>query len=766
MEETNVHPNLEPQQNPQNVKNDQPKRNYLIPRLLLWGLFLSPFIAVLVMIISLLSDLPPMEEIERPQSFFSSEVYSSDEKLLGFIHKGENRIVVDLDEVSPHVLNALMVTEDRNFYDHSGIDAGMVAAIPFRYFTKGQTSGASTITMQLARNLYDQVGKKRNLIRKVKEMIVAVLIERSFTKSEITRSYLNGTRIYGNAVGVQMAAKKLFRRNADSLSVAQSALIVGLLKGQGAFSPYKNPDKAKDRRNLIIDLMAGKNLISATDATKAKAEKIVLAEDIEDKEVDMAPYLKERVRLYMEEWGQLNGYNVYRDGLKIYTTMDTRVQRCAEEAVKEHLTGLQKSFSSNISGREPWRKDAGFLKRIMERSDRYKSGKKAGKSISEIEEEFAKPIKMKVFTWNGEKDTTMSPLDSVKYHSRFLEAGMCAMEPGTGRVKAWVGGIDYDYFKYDHVDLAKRQVGSTFKPFVYCAAIDNGRSPCERELNQPVSVPTEGGGVWVPDNAGDDYGGYITLKKALEYSLNVITARLTKQMGIRVVIDYAHMLGIESTIEPVPASCLGTSDLSVLEMTAAYSTFANKGVYIKPVFVSRIEDRDGNVIAEFDPEKRPAISDRTAYVMLEMLKGVIEDYYGTGAGLKPQYGLSGDVGGKTGTTQNSSDGWFMGVTSNLVAGTWVGCAERSMRFNDDRMGQGAYMAMPIFGRFLKKVQADRSLGYPASSFSRPGGAIANLDCDFEPVYTNSATEMEQKTKWVPPSAPKDASKIDETQGVE
>jgi penicillin-binding protein 1A len=716
------------------------KKKFMIPRVIVWSIFLAPFLFLLYLFISVATDIPPMEEIERPQSFYSSEMYSYDGKLLGYIHKGGNRTIVDLDEISPYLINALLVTEDREFYNHSGIGAASIPAIIWRLISTGEKTGASTITMQLARNLYDQIGRKRNASRKIKEVIVAAMIEKNFTKYEILRSYLNTVEIYGNSAGVQTTSKRLFKKNASELSLEESALIVALLKGQGAFSPYKNPEKAKERRDLIIKMMADQGIIEAAKKDSAQKNRIVLAEEMEDKETDLAPYLKERVRLWLEEWGQLNGYNVYRDGLKIYTTIDTRTQAHAEAAVREQLTAYQKMFDAAIAGREAWKGDAGMLKRWMEQSDRYKRAKSAGKSDSEIETEFNTPIKMEVFSWEGEKEMTMSPMDSLKYHSKFLEAGMCAVEPGSGKVKAWVGGINYKYFKYDHVDLSKRQVGSTFKPFVYCAALDNGRTPCDRELNQPVYFYDAAGRIiWKPDNAGDEYGGYITLKKGLEYSLNIITARLTKSMGINVVIDYAHMLGIESPIEAKPASCLGTSDLSVLEMTGAYSTFANNGVFVKPYFISRIEDKDGNLLADFMPEKRSAISPKTAYVMIEMLKGVIEDFYGTGAGLKPQFGLSGEIGGKTGTTQDNSDAWFMGVTSNLVAGTWVGCAERKMRFTkDDPRAQGARMAMPIFGKFMKRVQSDPTLGYPASHFSMPAGTPVTWDCDFEPIYTANA----------------------------
>lgn len=745
MDNNNITEN-NPVQKPVVTPPEMPKKYnnkilYWVPRLLFWGVVLAPFLYLFSLYINVSGTLPSLEEIERPKPIISSEMYSSDGKILGYIHKGENRITVDLDQISPHVINALIATEDQRFYEHSGLDGWSYPAILYNWITGGEIRGASTITMQLARNLYKNIGREVKLSRKLKEAMVAMLLEKKFTKQEIIRAYLNTVNIYGNTYGIQTASKRLFKKDAKDLNEAEAALIVGMLKGQGVYNPFKDRDKetseAKKRRNIVIDLMANNNMIPKEKIDSLKNARILLADELPDVEVDLAPYLKERVRLFMEEWGPMNGgYDVYKDGLKIYTTIDTRIQSYAEQAVKEHLSSLQVAFEGNVRGKEPWKSDPDMLKRLMKQSERWRNGIASKKSESEITAEFEKPIKMQIFSWKGEIDTTMTPLDSIKHHSRYLESGMCAMDPQTGQIKAWVGGINYKHFKYDHVDLGKRQVGSTFKPFVYCAAVDNGKGPCERELNQAVYFYDKNGRVfWKPDNAGDDFGGYITLKKALEYSLNVVTARLTKQFGIHVVLDYAHLLGIKSEIEAHPAACLGTADLSVKEMTGAYATFANKGVFTEPMYISRIEDKDGNIIAEFAPDRRPAISEQTAYVMVSMLKGVIEDFYGTGAALKPQFGLSGEIGGKTGTTQDQSDGWFMGVTSHLVVGTWVGCAERKMRFTSMQYGQGAKMAMPIFGKFYKKIQSDKSLGIPLSSFPRPSGFIPYLDCDFETPFT-------------------------------
>ncbi len=749
-------------------KQPQKGRHYWIPRIFTYALMAAPFIYLLYLANSVTGDLPSLEEIERPKTVISSEMYSADGKVLGYIHKGESRIDVDLDQVSPYLIDALLVTEDKRFYEHSGMDGQALPAVLFGYLKDREVRGASTLTMQLARNLYKKIGREKKFSRKIKELIVAEFLERKFTKQELLRAYLNTCNMFGNAYGIQTTSKKLFKKDAKDLNIQESAMIVALLKGQGVYSPYKDPEKALERRNTVIALMANDGMITTAAKDSLLKTRIILAEELPDIEIDLAPYLKERVRLYMEEWGPLNGdYNVYQDGLKIYTTIDTRIQGYAEQAVKEHLTTLQKSFFNNVNGREAWKNDPAIIPRLMKQSERWRNGIAAKKSESDIKAEFEQPVKMKIFAWEGEKETTMTPTDSIKYHSRFLESGMCAMDPVTGHIKAWVGGINYRHFKYDHVDLGKRQVGSTFKPFVYCTAIDNGRSPCERELNQPVYFYDDKGRMfWKPDNAGDDFGGYITLKKALEYSLNVVTARLTKQMGIHAVIDYAHLLGITSPIEAHPASCLGTADLSVLEMTGAYSTFANKGVHTEPIFISRIEDKDGRLIAEFTPERRPAISERTAYVMLNMLQGVIEDFYGTGAALKPQYGLSGDIGGKTGTTQESSDGWFMGVTSNLVVGTWVGCAERKMRFRDDKLGQGAAMSMPIFGRFMKKVQNDKACGIGLSRFERPAG-LPYMDCDFEvPFSATSDGKMQSQNNEIKKDKEGTTVKGDETKGWE
>jgi penicillin-binding protein 1A len=709
----------------------------LIPRLLFAGTLLGLVVWGLIWLVKLSGELPSLSEIENPTSVRSSELYFEGGEVLGYLHAGENRVVVELDQISPHLINALIVTEDKRFYEHPGIDPMAIPSVLYRYFADDKVSGASTISMQLARNLHQSVGREKTIRRKLKEIMVASLIERNFTKSEILHRYLNTVNIYGNCYGVQTAAFRLFNKEAKDLSIEESAFIVGLLKGQGEYNPRKYPEKARERRDVVLGLMADNKLLGNAELDSLLSLDLQLAMEEEQKEPEVAPYFRERIRLWLEEWASLNGHDIYRDGLKVYTTLDYRIQQHAETAVREHMRSLQQTFSAHIRGREPWRNEPGMLDRMMKLTDRYHHATAAGKSEEAIRKEFETPVRMMIFSWDGEKDSLMSPMDSIRYHSRFLETGMASIEPSTGKVKAWVGGINYKYFKYDHVELSKRQVGSTFKPFVYTAAIDNGWRPCERELNQPVYFYDRAGNVvWAPENAGESLGGYVTLKKALEYSLNVITARLAKQLGIQVIIDYAHMLGIQSPIEPHPAVCLGTADLSVLEMAGAYCTFANNGMYNEPWFISRIEDENGNLIESFEPLERRALSEKTTYIMLDMLKGVVDDHYGTGAGLKDRFGLSGEIGGKTGTTQDHSDGWFMGITSNLVTAIWVGAAERKMRFSNLRYGQGAYMAMPIFGKFYHKVTHDPSLGMPVSHFDRPANFSEYLDCQTEVVYAS------------------------------
>lgn len=715
-----------------------PKKQYEKPRLLFLGLIGLVVLSIIGFVIYTAQDIPPLTEIENPQSSLSTQVISADGVILDNFYTKENRVNVKLNAISPYVVDALVATEDARFYHHSGVDYFSIPAIVKRYLT-GTTSGGSTITMQLARNLFNAVSKDRTVSRKIKEVIVSAILEKNYTKQEIIEAYLNTVNIYGNAYGIEMASKRLFGKRAAELTIEEAAVMVGMLKGQGVFDPINRKENVIERRNLVIDLMVRHKFLDPTqiDIDSVKQLALVTIPQGRDHEEGLAPYFRQQVRNFMAKWSKENTksdgtpYNFYKDGLKVYTTLDSRMQAHAEMAVEEHLVELQEIFNQEIKGKEPYKYDPKILTDLMRMSERYRLAKKANKTDKQIKTEFDEPVKMSLFTWAGEVDTVLSPMDSLRYYSRFLETGMISVEPSSGAIRAWVGGINFRHFKYDHVSTGKRQAGSTFKPFVYAAAMAYGRKPCDQALNQPVTFENvDGDGTdWSPENSDGKYGGFMTLRKALATSTNLITARLMKEIGVNVVVKTAHAAGIETHLDAVPSLCLGTSDLSVKELTGAYSTFANQGQHIKPHFITRIEDRRGNVLARFSHAPKQAMNERTAYLMIELLKGVVDEQGGTASRLRYKYQFTNEIAGKTGTTQNHSDGWFMGVTPNLVSGVWVGCSDRRMHFTDIKYGQGANMALPIWAKYMKKLYEDEEIALAQERFKRPYGYYANLDCE-------------------------------------
>lgn len=699
-------------------------------RSVVWGGIGIGIIAVIIFVIGVVNDMPSLAELENPQNDLSTQIYTSDGVLIRSLYTEKNRINVPLEYISPYVIEALIATEDIRFYDHSGIDQLALLAILKDVVATGEARGASTVTMQLARNLYNSVGRKKTIFRKVKEMIVAVILERRFTKDEIVASYLNTVSFVGNSYGVQNAARIYFQKEAIDLEQHEAAMLVGVLKAPDRYNPRNHPERATKRRNTVIEQMEKYEFVTTSQADSLKALPLGVKARQDDFNNGMAPYFTEHVRMWMREWCADNDYDLYTDGLKIYTTLDSRLQTHAEAAVAEHLSGLQVKFEKHIEGREAWLKDTTILTRAMHQSYRYIKAKNAGKTEEEIILEFDTPIDMEVFSWDGPIDTSFSPMDSIKYYSRFLETGFMSIDPSNGQIRTWVGGIDHRFFKYDHVSKGKRQVGSTFKPFVYTAAFDNGYSPCHQMLNQQVFFyDNDGELAWAPKNSDGRVSGYMTLRRGLATSTNLITARIMKEIGPEVVCRYAYKMGITSTLDCVPSLSLGTTDLSVYELTGAYGTFANRGVWVEPNFITRIEDRNGNIIYENVAEQREAISENTAYMMINMLMGVVREPGGTAASLPGRYKLWNEIGGKTGTTQNQADGWFMGVTPTLVGGTWVGCSDRSMRFRNLQYGQGARMALPIFGLFMKNVYADSTIAMPRDPFPKPSGFDVELDCD-------------------------------------
>lgn len=683
--------------------------------------------------LGLFGELPTFRDLENPKSNLASEVLSSDGKVLGSYFV-QNRSNAKFNELSPNLINALIATEDIRFYEHSGIDLKGTFAIVF-YSVIGKKRGSSTITQQLAKNLFPR--KKQTIFNigviKMKEWLTAIKIERNYTKEEIITMYFNTVDFGSNSYGIKTASNTYFNKTPKDLSIDEAALLVGILKGTTVYSPIRNPERAKARRNVVLAQMEKYKFITEDELIEAQEKELNLKFNSTDHNLGLATYFREYLRLELSNWCKENKkadgteYDLYRDGLKIYTTLDSRMQQYAEEAVREHLVYLQKEFFKHWKGRIPWGKNEDMIVQALKRSDRYISMKEDGFSNEEIETAFNTPTNMTVFSWSGDIDTTMTPLDSIKYYKWFLRSSFMSMDPHTGHIKAWVGGPDYRYFKYDQVKLGKRQVGSTFKPFVYTVAMDNGWSPCFEAPNLPIVF--EDFDNWSPKNSDNKEGGMISLRMGLANSVNLITAYMMKQVGPQAVVNVVKKMGITSEVPPYPSICLGTPDVTLYEMVGAYSTYANKGVWTEPVYITRIEDKNGNVLFEKLPRKVDALSEQTAYLMLYMMKGVIDK--GTGLRLRgPRYRFTQPIAGKTGTTQDNSDGWFIGVTPDLVSGVWTGGEDRTIRFRSTNLGEGANTALPIWALYMKKVYANPDLKISQGDFEAPvGGLKVVIDCD-------------------------------------
>jgi len=708
-------------------------------KLFMWmwvGIFSAlTLFGILIMFVSWgwFGELPALEELENPKTYLASEIYSEDGVLLGKYYL-QNRSNASFNEISPNVFNALIATEDIRFYDHPGIDFRGASSIVL-YAMIGKKRGASTITQQLAKNLFPRK-KFDNVINKattkLKEWITAVRIEQRYTKEEIITMYLNTVEFGGNAFGIRSASKTFFGKQPSELEQNEAALLVGMLKGITKFNPIRNAEKALGRRNTVLEQMNKYDFISDAAYDTLSKKPIVLNYQEEDHNEGLAPYFREHLRMELLQWCEDNGYNLYKDGLKIYTTINSKMQLMAEQSVHQHLSDMQRKFYNHWKGKEPWGRFTELITAGVHRSDRYRILKLEGKSEDDIMKEFNKPVHMKVFSYTrGEIDTVMTPLDSVKYYKYFLQCGFMSMDPTTGYVKAWVGGINHKYFKYDHVNInSKRQVGSTFKPIVYTLAMDNGWSPCFIAPNQPVQF--EGYPDYDPQNADGKYDQpEMTLYRGLQFSVNRIVMFIMKQLGPNApqsVIELARKMGIKSDLPPYPSIALGTADLSVYEMVGAYSTFANKGVWTEPIYLKQIVDKKGNVVKVTIPKTVEAISEPTAYIMEKMLERVTA--HGTAAKIKYQYLIPGAVGGKTGTTQSYSDGWFIGITPSLVSGCWVGCEDRAVHFRSMDLGAGGAMAMPIWGYYMQKITADKTLFKIQPEFELPKQPITvEMNCD-------------------------------------
>ncbi len=691
--------------------------------------------------------MPTFEELENPRTNLATEIISADGKVLGTYYV-ENRSNVRYAELSPYMPEALISIEDERFTEHSGIDEKALFRVAFGILTGNKKGGGSTITQQLAKNLFprgENLSKPKLVLRKFQEWITATKLEHNYSKEEIVAMYLNTVAFGHNAYGIRAAAKTFFDKTPKEMTIEECALMAGVVNAPTRYSPVRNPERSIGRRNLVLSKMAENGFITQAECDSISQIPLDMSHfNIMDHNSGQATYFREFLRGELNEWAKnttrADGtpYNIYRDGLRIYTTIDSRMQQYAEDAVREFMgKELQPLFYKHWKGQ----KNAPFsnvtadeidhiLETSMKRSDRYRNLKNEGMPLDSIKAEFEKPVPMTVFSWDGPIDTVMSPMDSIRYYKWFLQASLISIESHTGHVKAYVGGLDYRFFKYDHVTQARRQVGSTFKPFLYSLAMQEGEfTPCTRIPNIQYNIQLEDGKFWSPGNSGGNVGEEITLKYALAQSNNWISAYLMNRFGPNAVIAQARRMGVESPIDPVPAICLGVCDLKLIEMVGAMSTFANQGVYIKPMFITRIEDKNGNVIQRFSPEESEAMSEITAYKMIELMKGVVQS--GTGIRLRSTYGFTNPIAGKTGTTQKNSDGYFMGITPDLTTGVWVGAEDRSVHFRSTKLGQGSHTALPIWALYMKKVYADKSLNISKGDFPKPNapGLDLNFDCD-------------------------------------
>jgi len=715
--------------------------------------------------------MPSFEDLENPEANLATEIISSDGVTIGKFYS-ENRTRIRYNDLPKHLVDALVATEDERFYDHSGIDFRRTTTAAISLGTRG---GASTITQQLAKLLFHGEGSRfivARIVQKAKEWIIATRLERQYTKNEIIAMYLNKADFVNTAVGIRSAAKVYFGKEPRDLTIDESAMLVGMLNNPSLFNPVRRPERTLQRRNIVLKQMERNGYLTREQKEEYQKKPLVLNFQPESHHEGIATYFREYLRDYMKKWVEENEkpdgskYDIYKDGLKIYTTIDSRIQQYAEDAMKKHLANLQQEFDTQQKGNKNWpfvrisqAETDKIMMAAMKNSERWRQMAAQDKSEEEIIKSFSVKTPMKIFTWKGEKDTIMTPTDSIRYYKSLLQAGVMAMEPATGHVKAWVGGVNYKYFQYDHVGQGARQVGSTFKPFVYAAAIEQlNYSPCDSIIDAPYTIPKGRHNVtetWTPSNSDHEYRGMVTLKRALALSINTVSAKLIDKVGPEAVVELTHKLGVKSKIPAQPSIALGAVEVTVHDMVAAYSTFANQGVYVKPQFITRIEDKNGVVIYESVPESHDVLNKDIAFAVIKLLQGVTES--GSGARLRTQGGGHGynrvtgypyvfknPIAGKTGTSQNQSDGWFVGMVPNLATGVWVGCEDRSARFKTITYGQGATAALPIWALMMKACYEDKELNISTGDFERPKNLSIKVDCWAPPKVENDSIE-EQST---------------------
>lgn len=749
----------------------------------MYRFFLGTTVASILFIIAvnynflwLFGGMPSLYELENPKSQLASLMISEDGQEIGKYFR-ENRNPLEFEQLPENIVNTLVSTEDARFTSHSGIDIRSMFRVVFSLGTAG---GGSTISQQLAKNLFHtrtmefgeddpvylgllmKIDGLRTVIAKVKEWILAIRLERRCTKQEIMAMYLNEVSFGNNAYGIQVACRTYFQKDLQEVTLPEAATLIGLLQNPSLYDPRVRPERTLERRNVVLGQLAKYEFIPEEELPKLQDEPLNLHYRVENQNTGAAPYFREVIRQQVlkaikelnQERPEDQQLNLYTSGLRIYTSIDSRMQKYAEESVREHMRAEQKLFYDHWRGRNPWvneemKEIKGFLRDAMKRTQRYRDLMVAYNNDEfKVWEELKRPIKMSVFTYDGDKDTTLSPMDSLNYYKRILNCGMMAMDPMNGHVKAWIGGINYKYFKFDHISQSKRQPGSTFKPFVYGAAIENEIvTPCDEIMDEPVTFGEEdglSGGTWTPQNSDGKYSYQnMKLRRAMGLSINSISAKLMKQLGPDKIAEFAHKCGINSPLNEVPSLCLGASEVSLLEQVSGYATLANGGEKIEPILVLKITDKVGNVLREYSPPVKAVIKPETAYLMTYMLQGAVHEPGGTAEGLKRTSIVAGnEIGAKTGTTSNYSDGWFMGVTQKLVAGVWVGGDDRSIHFRNLALGQGAKMAMPAYAKFMEKVYADQTLaieGYRKMPFIKPENFVFDFSCNGRVAGDSTAT---------------------------
>ena len=748
-------------------KKHKKKSTYLKYILTIWGIFFFGVLSIIILFsgaaLGLYGPMPDLQQLENPRTNLATQIISSDDAILGKYYFDDNRTPIIFDEIPTHTIQALIATEDERFYEHSGIDwRGTLRAFAFL----GKRGGASTISQQLARQIFVGV-RSRNLLKtvlqKAQEWVIAIQLEKRYTKKEILTMYLNKYDFGYQADGIRSAAKIFFNKTSKELSIEESATLVGMLKNSSLFNPIRRPERVKKRRNIVFQQMLRNKLLSNEEVDSLSKLPLKITYTPESHREGLATYFRAYLKDFMDDWINENPkpdgskHNLYRDGLRIYTTIDSRIQQLAEDAVIGHMKNLQKEFF--LQNTEEENPTAPFLdlrdgeidtllQRTAYRSERWRKMKLAGVSDEEILSSFDREVPMRVFSWKGEIDTIMTPMDSIRYYKHFLRASLMSMEPQTGHVKAWVGGYNYKHFQYDQVKQGRRQIGSTFKPFLYATAIDQLKlSPCDSLPDALYCIePRKHGNLnaWCPKNSGDKYGKTRTLKNALANSVNTVSARLMDLVGPRPVINLARKMGVTSYLPAVPSIALGTPDISLFEMVGAYSSFANQGIYVKPVMITRIEDKNGRSLYDVQPVTRDVLSEEAAYVTVNLMQGVTQS--GSGARLRHAglektnyiyekvvtgypFIFENPIAGKTGTTQNQSDGWFMGMVPNLATGVWVGGEDRSIHFKEIGFGQGATMALPIWGNFMRSLYENPNFGISMEDFTAPENLNIPVDCE-------------------------------------